>query len=166
MYLTFKEFISISEGKNVGVIYHFTRWTSIENMVKYDFNLVSHQDYISFTRNYDLVNIKKFENDLAKQIYKEIPKKSCARIAIDGTKLSNKYKIQPFLDLEHGVQKKDNEAEERIKNEIVNIKDCIIQIDFLNINNEKIQKELKELIQNKYPKIDVNFVKTFKKVKI
>lgn len=162
MDISFREFINIAEGKNVGIIYHFTRVSSIERMVETNFELASYHDYISFTRNYDMVNKNKHTNDLNKFLGDQ----RGARIVIDGTKLSNKYRIEPFLDITNGVQRDSGEAEERVKLESVKIDCCIKQIDYIEDSWSEAEKKKEiEMIHSKYPKIKVNFVKKFKRVK-
>ena len=75
------------EGKQVGIIYHFT---TIYNLYKIlsekEPSLRPIRTYISCTRNF---NMKSEELKLEKQ---------CCRIALDGNKISQKYKITPYLD--------------------------------------------------------------------
>lgn len=104
-----------SEGKSVGVLYHFTQFDNFSQIVNDEFILKSQTDeYVSFTRNYNLPNDQIFyfrDEDIV-------------RIAVDGDILSNKYKIIPHAKFK---TKLEDDREERIKGP-VDIKNSIIQI--------------------------------------
>jgi len=162
--ITFRDFIAIAEAKQVGTIYHFTRLSSLFDMIKFDFDMSSHQDYISFTRNYNMIDYEKNQNDLAYDF--KLGDKRIVRIAIDGDKLSNKYKIEPFLDITNNVKRSAGEQEQRIKQKLISIKCCIKQIDIIDADSsthDKIQKDIKDLGYNNA----LNFatLKKLKKVK-
>ncbi len=163
--ITFKDFIAIAEGKQVGTIYHFTRFSSIIEMLENGFNLFSHQEYISFTRNYNMIDYEKYKNDLSFD-YK-IGDKRGIRIAIDGDKLSNKYKIEPFNDLENKVNRQNAEAEERITKRSVSIDCCIKQIDVIGseLQFNEINKLVKEYNIKNNKNIQVKYSKTLNKLK-
>jgi len=114
----------ITEGKNYPTLYHFTdfqtAWVILTDMqleaggegaiyiggapIPYERN------YVSLTRNARL-------------------NWGDTRIAIDGAKLSNKYKIQPYADVRTGVTKHTGQWEERIVAKKVNIKGTVLQVD-------------------------------------
>lgn len=109
--------IQFSEAKQVGIIYHST--SHHLNTILTSGKLKSVYGFVSFTRDFNL-NF------------------GAIRIAFDGNKLSEKYHIEPFQDIEGGIERKNSsEAEERIilKNslgiDIVNRK-YVIQIDILD----------------------------------
>lgn len=127
------------EAKQVGVLYHFIKSSRsspevLSSILKK--GLESDQKgYVSFTRNFDLGS-----GYYLKRAY--------IRIAIDGNKLSEKYKIEPFNDAS-SINKRnlpyinpDNfgtEAEERIiTTKPIPIKDLIIRVD---IYAEKLSAE-------------------------
>lgn len=159
----FREWLLLQEAKSVGVIYHFTRLTSLKDIEDSNFCLGSHQHYVSFTRNFDLSNKDFYKNDMS--VLKGDDKR-IVRMAIDGTALSNHYKIEPFLDLEYGVKRKQGEWEERIlkhgikksPKETVCIKPYIKQIDVLHDDGDFIKDVLSD-IKSKF-----NVVSKFKKV--
>jgi len=115
------------EGKQVGIIYHFT---SIYNLYK----ILSEREpsirpirtYISCTRNF---NMKSEELKLEKQ---------CCRIALDGNKISQKYKITPYLDNGWENESRNQgtyfeEREERIMTiDRLDLKKYCVRIDILN----------------------------------
>lgn len=86
----------IFEGKQVGVIYHFTTIDTLYDLlhraryVTKDINKIylkyGYRTNISFTRNFNM---------RSPELKKE---KRCVRIAIDGDKLSHHHKIEPFSD--------------------------------------------------------------------
>jgi hypothetical protein len=119
-----KEFIKdkvkqfLTEAKQVGVLYHFTIIDSNFILNK------SATGYISFTRN------KMMSSD---SISKDV------RIKIDGDKLSNNNRIEPFADTDAGYGRNAyttnwDESEERIAlryDRGVDISKCILGIDVM-----------------------------------
>lgn len=115
--------VKIGEGKQVGTIYYFTTARNFIKIIQSNFILKSRVDDVSFTRNFKLVN-------LSKPGYFALYK---IRINIDGNKLSNKYKIVPYLDLENKIARvTDEENEEHILEEKVDIKNNIKSITILD----------------------------------
>ena len=92
---------NLAEAKQVGVLYHFTNYPSLVGMIKSDFKLNSNiQPYVSFTRN------KRMQSDTVSQ---------SVRITIDGDKLSNRYKFEPYADAKAGYGRSStDESEERV----------------------------------------------------
>ena len=146
--ISFRDFISIAEGKQVGTIYHFTKQQSFLDMIDKDFELKSNFEYISFTRNHNMMNYEHNKNTLSQDW--QYSGGSGVRISIDGNKLSNKYKIEPYLDISNDVTRKHGENEERIQKTTVSISCCIIQVDVIGSEKafEFIQNKLKEYNPN------------------
>jgi hypothetical protein len=107
------KFIEIlKEAKQVGDIYHFTSIDNLTNMLKeyksitLDDNYSSEagEGYFSFTRNPNIPSLSNFQ----KQV----------RLKLDGNKMSNKYKFEPYADtsssFDYYKQGKNFESEERI----------------------------------------------------
>lgn len=91
----------LEEGKNIGPLYHFTNYRGLIGIIANDFRLKSNiQPYVSFTRN------KTFKSD-------SIPMQ--VRITVDGSTLSNRYRLQSYADVKAGYGRKhEDESEERI----------------------------------------------------
>jgi len=154
------------ESKKVGILYHFTNLDGLFNIKQSDYKLFSSSysgslvgsvkklKYVSFTRNFQM-QITNGDNRSTGW-----RKDLIVRFSIDGNNLSNKYKIQPFLDLEN-TEKKHGENEEIIISDKVDIKRNIIQIDILNVNSENLE-EIVEEINNDY---DCFLVEKWKPVK-
>ncbi len=138
---TFKELI---EGKQVGIIYHFTDLNSFEKILKSKFKLkdIYKHGYISFSRNSRL---------------EEFGKKGI-RITVDGDKLSNKYSIKPFMDLQHDVTRNHGENEEMIKvkkGDSIDIKNSVLAVEHLTklrLPMDRLEK-IRIFLKNKYPLI-------------
>ena len=138
----------IKEGKQVGLLYHFTRTGELigilqSNILKASDQWATDDDprpFNSFTRNKNGWDVGGFPTDV--------------RITIDGDKLSNKYKIQPF-NMDFGV----DEMEERIYKDIPNIKDYILDITVYvgEYNNWEIHKDI---LNSLYP--NINLIKNLK----
>jgi hypothetical protein len=89
--------ISIHEGKQVGLIYHFTTSNSIKKLLNTEhmnsfgcdiLTFISHNDYISTTRNFMLA-AEVFNNDFPSKTYN-------IRITFNGDIISDIYKIHPI----------------------------------------------------------------------
>jgi hypothetical protein len=160
--MEFKEYLE--EWKQIGVVYHFTTEYHIEKMVdsellsKYGldkFEMISYNGVISLTRNPRLA-----ENPLG-----DISKRNgfYVRINIDGSKLSNKYKIRPLRGLDTSVNplcgddilskrvpKEWEENEEIVipvsKNKTIKMKNYIKSITISG--NKKIYEKIKDKVEN------------------
>jgi hypothetical protein len=133
----------LKEGKQVGLLYHFTKTGNLigilqSNILKASDQWATNDDprpINSFTRNKNGWDVGGFPTDV--------------RITIDGDKLSNKYKIQPF-DMDFGV----DEMEERIYKDIPNIKDYILGITILDDEYSGWRMD-KDILNNLYPNINI-----------
>jgi len=109
------------EGKQVGVIYHFTSIYSLYKILstREPYLGSTPLNFISCTRNFDM---KSNELKLEKQ---------CCRIALDGNKLSEKYRIRPHFDIRYP---EPEEREERVFTNYnpIPLDKYIIRIDILN----------------------------------
>lgn len=121
----------LKEAKQVGVLYHFTHIERLIGIIQDDFIMKSgkevehsHFNYISFTRDYNLQG-RLEENDWFQTV----------RIAVDGDKLSHKYKIEPFNYWQgkddRGSRNSATEAEERLVADKISIKDCLFSIEIM-----------------------------------
>ena len=109
------------EEKQLGTLYHFTSIARLEDIINSDYILKSnskaiindkHIFTISFTRDFAL--------DTTWTRFSDV------RISVDGTKLSNKYKIVPYADFPRNYKK---EREEALIGKTADIKNSIIKID-------------------------------------
>jgi len=102
----------IFEAKQVGVLYHWTKLSALENILKDD-RMWSSMGYISFSRNKRL----NFDN-------------KPVLIIFDGNSMSNKFKFQSHMYMNDLRYK--HEAEEKIecdhKTEFDSFDDCILGI--------------------------------------
>jgi hypothetical protein len=94
----------ISEGKQVGTLYHFTNYASMIGIINSNFvlttNQIDIQPYVSFTRN-KAMNPDSISTD--------------TRLTIDGNRLSDRYQIMPHADVKSGYGRTSvDESEERI----------------------------------------------------
>ena len=102
--------IIVREFKQVGIIYHYTRYDSLLSILKDNALLISNHNYISFTRN-----------------SKSIKERLKVQIVIDGDKLSNAYKIEPFNYFKSSNRE---EREERVlTRKISNLANYILEIN-------------------------------------
>ena len=106
----------LREAKQVGTIYHYTRLGALQSILETN-KLISQRNYISFTRN--------------KNLY---PWNTSVKLSFDGDKLSNKYKIQPFSDIDNIIKGSDEYEERVMLHEINNLSKYILVIE---INTSK-----------------------------
>lgn len=94
------ESTSLEEAKNYGDLYHFTKSQSVIDMFKFGFLLPSktygenHINYLSLTRNPHAYKAPYLG-------YKRVD----VGLVFDGTNLSNKYKVRPYLDTHAGIKR-------------------------------------------------------------
>jgi hypothetical protein len=119
----------ILEAKQVGVLYHFTTYGKMVDIINNNFilnpKIHTHKSpYISFTRDKYMKS-----HSISQEV----------RIKIDGDKLSETYKITPHADVKAGYSRMfgSGESEERIDLTSlpngVDISNSIINIDVLDI---------------------------------
>jgi len=161
---TFESFLF--EFKEVGPLYHFTTFDSLEGILEED--KMESSDvlkYISFTRNPLLGSAETF-------------KRRNVRITFDGDEMSNKFHIEPFMydpskdelfsvsfrePISYTQLRKQygEEREERItQSEIKGIKKYISSIEVIRGKDEDFEKRLVELEKNN-PQIEFNIVHKF-----
>lgn len=117
----------VLESKQRHILYHFTNLYNFNEMLEKRMGfclggLSSYKSYVSFTRNFNMIS-----SELR-------PDKYSVRIVIDGNKLSNKYKIQPYIDKNY-VNRNHGEWEEKIDIDdfgCVDILDCITEVNIMN----------------------------------
>ena len=168
--------IFISEGKSVGIIYHYTYtqdeikqtsgYKSVDMIDRVssilDKGLISKRhDYISFTRNFDL----KWEGQ-------NITPWGAIRITVDGDSLSDRYSINPYMDYEFiGIERSSGENEERIiwpKFTYLPIAKYILKFDFLKPDDYDDKNELIEAyhkLRMKYPSYEFQIVDKYERYK-
>ena len=126
---------SLNEGKQVGILYHVTspeRYKQImdQNMLKGGLVTINGKETlgISTTRN---KNFKYGGNTV--------------QIALDGDKLSNRYKIKPYdywernYNLPNNPQAQDEDEEIILTPSITNIKDYILTTNLNEISNQEMK---------------------------
>jgi hypothetical protein len=133
----------LKEAKQVGDIYHFTSIDNLANMLKeYDsvtldssYSSEAGDGYFSFTRNPNIPSLSDFQ----KQV----------RFKLNGNKMSNKYKFEPYADTSSSEdfykQGKSFESEERISaknNPTIDLTQYIESVMIINL--ETVKKEYPE----------------------
>jgi len=79
----------LSEGKQVGTLYHFTSIKNLHSILKDGYLKPNYENQISTTRNKN-VDLTPFFMDYNK-------KTNVARLKLNGDKISQRYKIKPYL---------------------------------------------------------------------
>ena len=129
----------IKEAKQVGTLYHSTNGENLISILKSNTLKVNTQgsyssfgDQVSFTRDQDY-------------------RPGNYTIEVDGNKLSNKYKVEPFTYRIGNIRGTRGEAEEVVKQDITDIKNYITNI-YANVEavEERPYREL-ESIMKLYP---------------
>jgi hypothetical protein len=114
----------INEGKQVGILYHYTENWLLEKIIKSN-KLISP---VSFTRSKDKETVFWINAE--------------AVLVIDGDKLSTRYKIKPYQSYDEEGRYFD-EMEERVNKDINNLNKYLIKIILFKTNPE-IEFLLKE----------------------
>lgn len=134
----------LNEAKQVGDIYHFTDTDTIALMTKDkggivldpSFSSFAANKYYSFTRNPNLGTLS--------------DEKHHVRIKLDGDKMSNKYKFEPYADIESGEDlysknAPNYEAEERINAKKYGLVDLTPYIEEITVISPDSFKEYLEM---------------------
>ena len=134
----------LNEGKQVGTLYHYTSAAGLKSILGSNRINASEENYLgnelyytSFTRNKNFH--KKGSNFGVKIKY---------RITLDGNKLSNKYKIQPFSYIP-GWNYEDNWEYDWLEDEPENVRR-----DFFNATGDYDEQEERISFKNKNGGID------------
>lgn len=138
--MTLNEWINrdkLLESKNVGIIYHFTSVNQFEKIIKNNFNMISNNYVFSCTRNARLSENP--NGDISKK------KGYVVRINIDGNKLSDKYKIKPFLGYTLPINPliKQSEFKEKVPRDWGENEEIVYSVKKNRDNTEYIFKSIK-----------------------
>lgn len=130
----------LKERKQVGTLYHFTdlygAFGILEDMkIKKNeeaddisahggvFVMTAPRQGISFTRNSNLIATRN-AGSAKERPWGEV------RIAIDGDRLSDRYKIEPYVDKDNSITRADDQAEEVVRKNEVDISGLILEVVF------------------------------------
>jgi len=175
----FREYVG--ERKSVGIIYHFTTKKGIIKLLSPSseigldvFEFISHNGTVSTTRNFMAAdNISNKYTDLDLCTYH-------IRIAFDGDKISDKYKIRPLAGLKNNdtdifnhdkndnrVLRNSGESEEVVYSKhtkTFKLKPYIIDIQIYNCSSrdEELYDTIKKLIDDNKLNIPVSLVRKYK----
>jgi len=133
----------IKEAKQVGILYHFTTINNLEDILKSKGLKSDFFDYISFTRNFNLQKTSDYFKDHK------------VRLTFDGNKLSNKYKIEPFIDNVGKITRKYGEYEERILWPSGKLLPCFFTLKQIDIEKGISREDFKA-------NVPINYVWSFK----
>jgi hypothetical protein len=126
----------LDEAKQVGILYHYTLGKNLTDII-FDNKLYAH-DITSLGKDKKPINAISFTRNPNFHTSHKMIMGTEARIILDGNKLSNKYKIEPYAEFSFRSPKK-TESEERIvfptgnQQGIENLKQYVISYDlFIN----------------------------------
>jgi hypothetical protein len=129
----------ITEGKQVGLLYHWTDLKSLISIIKDNTLNATNPDYGKTTHAYIDGPSVSFTRVADKNTF-QLAEEADAVLVIDGDKLSNNYKIIPYSDFNAF----SDEMEERIYNKnIINLDKYIIKV-ILYKSTSNIESLLKE----------------------
>lgn len=180
----------VNEAKQVGTIYHFTRPHNIEHLLnkskqeEYSLDVL---EFISMNGNFSTTRNSSMTSDFTHPVL-NAKNGYIVRLALDGDKLSNKYRIKPIRGLDDNsfdvfgngnrVPLKWGENEEVIlgnknkKDETTfKLKDYLLQIDIVYISSMtkdetiEIRDNVEKLVNQNNLKIPVYVVKKFTDLK-
>ena len=180
----------VNEAKQVGTIYHFTRPHNIEHLLnkskqeEYSLDVL---EFISMNGNFSTTRNSSMTSDFTHPVL-NAKNGYIVRLALDGDKLSNKYRIKPIRGLDDNsfdvfgngnrVPLKWGKNEEVIlgnknkKDETTfKLKDYLLQIDIVYISSMtkdetiEIRDNVEKLVNQNNLKIPVYVVKKFTDLK-
>lgn len=145
-------FSELFEAKNYSILYHHTKFSSLIKILTDNKLVAGSTGYVSFTRN------KNFSSKIIGL------SGSGTEILINGSKLSERYKITPFKYQSDELHIHD-ESEERVKGDIKNVLNYIVRInlyrhDFENLTKRSL-KDLSRLIGKQTEQIKIEDVQFF-----
>lgn len=117
-------YYQLIEAKQVGILYHYTSIPALLNILKQNSLRISSsgRPYISFTRDKNFHKSARFG----------LSGNTDCVIIVDGNKLSNSYKIEPyqyhFRDYDGISSSSKDESEETVNRSILNLKKYIIDV--------------------------------------
>jgi hypothetical protein len=122
--------------KNVGTLYHYTDLFKLYNMLKTDTINAGESGYVSLTRNQNFHNQKRV-----------IGSRLECRLALNGTSISDNYKIRPYHDVGYFGPKAPPtkyEQEEVVCKPITNLKSYIEEITIYKskFNEDRFNDEI------------------------
>ena len=136
----------LSEGKQVGILYHYTTLEFLQDIIKSNQLLTNEPDMSAAPDSYDseldpyagyeMVSFTRANPTVAQF---EIAQYANVVLVIDGDKLSNNYKIYPMQ--QYGIG--EDEMEERVYKDINNLNKYLIKI-YLFESDPEIESLLKE----------------------
>lgn len=141
MITTIKEF-KLFESKNIGILYHFTHFYNIIEMLEDEIFIAKYNDLPKYNYDYAIscTRNKSFQWGLI-------------RMSLDGNKISQKFVIKPV-----SYSKLHSQSEERIftNNETFPIFNYLVQIDIHSslVNNPQFE-QLKRLLIDKHIKYNI-----------
>jgi len=172
----------VQEAKQVGIVYHFTTIDGIKNILENPidkgceiFTFISRNKHFSTTRDFMLTNNPNGDFNVSTHNI---------RIAFDGNKLSNKYKVKPIngliddKDKIFGVDKNKYRVKHKSEKEEVlcpfyskgerhpfKLKDYVLEVQIYqhNLENaEEIYDYIVEFLKDKKIKTNVTLVRKWK----
>jgi hypothetical protein len=114
---------TIKESKQVGILYHYTSYNRALKILETNIleSIGYKKKYVSFTRN---KNFHRYLRSVSLQ----------CRFVVDGTKLSENYRVIPFSDFSHSHYPDKDEQEEKIKGSIVDFRKFILKLQLFDTN--------------------------------
>lgn len=142
----------ITEGKQVGTLYHFTTFTNAVEILKSNSlkrNLSATEDDMGGVRKGISTTRRSYDNWVGSSLEGTFDSIFCVRFKLDGDKLSNKYKIVPYHWEDDS--RKRGEFEELIKTDsISDLKQYLLRVD---IFTDRLQGSANNFIKT-FPKLD------------
>jgi hypothetical protein len=130
--------IYLNEAKQVGNIYHFTPLSNLKDILSTQFLYPNDEDQISTSRR----------PNMSTRDFQDMKTSPIVRIALDGNKISNKYKIRPFaFGADEGNAEDLGEEQIVVNGEKFPFIPYLKRIDIFLNKKEKINDKLIELLE-------------------
>ena len=130
--------IYLNEAKQVGDIYHFTPLSNLKNILSTQFLYPNDEDQISTSRR----------PNMSTRDFQDMETSPIVRIALDGNKISTKYKIRPFaFGADEGNAEDLGEEQIVVNGEKFPFVPYLKRIDIFLNKKEKVNDKLIELLE-------------------
>jgi len=130
--------IYLNEAKQVGDIYHFTPLSNLKDILSTQFLYPNAEDQISTSRR----------PNMSTRDFQDMKTSPIVRIALDGNKISNKYKIRPFaFGADEGNAEDLGEEQIVVNGEKFPFVPYLKRIDIFLNKKEKVNDKIIELLE-------------------
>ena len=130
--------IYLNEAKQVGTLYHFTPLSNLKDILSIQFLYPNDEEQVSTSRR----------PNMSTRDFQDMKKNSIVRMALDGNKISTKYKVRPFaFGADEGSAEDLGEEQIVVNGKKFPFFPYLKRIDIFLNKKEKVNDKLIELLE-------------------